>query len=256
MFKEALRTSGAARKALCSEMQPPLLLESGFWGPWAAHFALSPTISSKSKPAPGGLGGQELGLSPLVVVPGWGCQGQGAAGIESGLRQGWGHRKGTGREQASPCWCLLHPRGAAEGQTKGSETTMHKDVLETEATSPREASRTTTMRPQCPEPSKSCGLSTARFQGLWSPQAAEQGSVHPPYTVLALRGAGKPDWETDGRQPFWPWHVGALGGTEATQTCPAGILLAGEGSLGTGSSGGLSLESRVLGFCHSCWQQP
>lgn len=108
--------------------------------------------------------------SPLVVVPGGdtrGCQGP---GTQSWLRQGWGHRRGAGREQASPCWCLLHLRGAAEGQTKGSETTKHKDVSETEAPSPREASSTTTMKPESPEPAESSSLSTPRFQGLWSPR--------------------------------------------------------------------------------------
>ena len=81
---------------------------------------------------------------------------------------------------------------------------------ETEATSAREASRTTTVTPKHPGPPKSSSPSTPRFQRLWSPRAGGssqgQSSAHPPGTVLAQRGAGKPGWKTNHRK----WHRSLL----------------------------------------------
>lgn len=75
------------------------------------------------------------------------------------------------REGSSPCWCFLHPRDAAGSQTKGSATTKHEEMPETEATAAREAPRTTTVTPEHPGPLKSSSPSTPRFQRLWSPRA-------------------------------------------------------------------------------------
>lgn len=182
----------------------------------------------------------------LVVVPGSGVSRTQSCRDGALVQAEKGPHERAGRGQSSPCWYLPHLRGAAEGQTRGPETTTHKDMLETEATSPREASGTTTMRLEYPEPSKSSSLSTPWFQGLWSPQVAGKGSVHPLYTVLASQ-AGRQTGESV-REPYRPWH---LGGTEANQICCSGHSASWGGWSWTGSNGGLSLESRMLGFCHS-----
>ena len=178
---------------------------------WSVQLLLIQSVSADHV-APGQrtpLGGEGGHLPGLHIPLSWSWVGVGVSGtlsllsLESRPRRGRGHREGS-----SPCWCLLRPRDAAEGQTKGSATTKHEERLETEAPSAQEASRTTTrtqstgeLRPPHP-----------RFQGPSSPGAGGSSQGQPSLgraqpTVLA-RGdpgsqAGKPPRGTDS---VWLWH--------------------------------------------------
>lgn len=158
--------------------------------------------------------------------------------LESWPRRGRGHREGS-----SPCWCPLHPRDAAEGQTKGSATTKHEGRVETEALSAREASRTTTTRtqstrelrplhPEVPGTPESRG-----WRELPGPALSGRGSAH----SAGSGGLRKPGCKaTQSHRFLLAVPLEPRGQADLPQRTQRRLRFA---------------EPRELGVCHNCRQQ-
>lgn len=109
--------------------------------------------------------------------------------------------KAASGEGSSPCWFLLHLRGVAASQTRGSETARHKVMLGTKATSARETSGTATeLRPLHPKAPGALGAS--RDQAFLN---RAQSTLHAQYWLKGDPGsqAGRPTIGS-GRDPSWP----------------------------------------------------
>lgn len=117
---------------------------------------------------------------------------------------GMGHRRGKRRPQGkgpSPCWFLLHLRGAAASQTRGSETGRHNMMLETKAISVRDSSGTATeLQPLHPKVPGALGAS--RGQAFLD---RAQSTLHAQCWLKGDPGsqAGRPTIGS-GRDSSWP----------------------------------------------------